>query len=66
MGVRPVVCLNENVKAELRVVYETEPEDENVVENVVAIEEGDEVTNEVENVVESEPQIKYRIWELSR
>lgn len=61
-AVRPVVCLNEHVKAELRVVYETEPEDE----NVVAIEEGGEVTNEVENVVESEPQIKYRIWELSR
>lgn len=62
VSIRPVVCLNENVKAELRIVYETETEDE----NVVAIEEGSEVTNEVGNVTESEPQIKYKVWELSR
>lgn len=53
MGVRPVVCLNENVKAERKFISEAEDEVSN------------EVGNEVENEVTNEPENGYWVWELS-
>ena len=74
VAIRPVVCLNEHVKAELRIVYEPENEggDEvtnevtDEVTNISESEDTNEVTNETGDVTESEPEIRYRIWELSR